>query len=113
MLLLELREFFFSSGKVRFSSSSILLGRHMVQHNDVTFLQVEAVQMIQCILGLNQRVSGASLIPISYLSTYVHNVVKYYKRRSATFLLTANAYLPYATIPTKEVVQVFTGNLVV
>ena len=46
MLLLELRQFLFPPCKLRLSGSSILFCRHMVQHDDVPFLQVEPVQMV-------------------------------------------------------------------
>lgn len=45
--------------------------------------------------------------------TYVHHVVKHYKRRSLCLRLIPDAYLPYAPVATEEVVQVFARDLVV
>lgn len=58
MLPLELCKFFFSSCQIRFGSSSVLFGRHVVKDDDITFLQVKAVQVIErifCLLSVNTR----------------------------------------------------------
>ncbi len=61
MLLLQLSQFFFSLGYVSFLRCGVLLGRHVVQYNDITLLKVETVQMIKCILRLKEDVMTPSV----------------------------------------------------
>jgi hypothetical protein len=55
MLLLQLRQFLFSPGKLRLGCRSVLLCRHVVQHYDIPLLQMEPIQMFQCILSLQLK----------------------------------------------------------
>jgi hypothetical protein len=60
MLLLQLRQFFFSLGYISFLRCGVLLGRHVIQYNDITLLKVESIQMIKCILRLRKEVKTSS-----------------------------------------------------
>ena len=60
MLLLQLRQFFFSLGYISLLRCSVLLGRHVIQYNDITLLKVESIQMIKCILRLWKEVKTLS-----------------------------------------------------
>ena len=45
--------------------------------------------------------------------THIHHVIKYYEGSTACFLLISDTNLPDAAIPAKEVIKVFTSDLVV
>lgn len=55
VFLLELGEFLLSSRKLRLRSCRVLLGGHVIEDDDIAFLQMEAVQMVKSILGLSRR----------------------------------------------------------
>ncbi len=55
VFLLELRQFLLSSRQLRLRGRRVLLGGHVIQYDDVPFLQVKAVQMVKSILGLGAR----------------------------------------------------------
>ena len=68
--------------------------------------------MIESILSLcqtdvNEWQSCAKANP------HIHNVVKDHKCGASCLLLVANTYLAYASVSTKQIVQVFASNLVI
>ena len=83
----------------------------MIENNDISLLEMEAVQMIQSILGLlngHQRVDFYET-----MRTYIHNIVKHHKCGAPRLLLVSNTNLADAAVPAKEVIQVLARNLVV
>ena len=60
VFLLEFGELLLSSGKLRLRSRGVLLGGHVIEHNYVPLLQMEAVKMIKSILGLGRRTPAAA-----------------------------------------------------
>lgn len=83
----------------------------MIQNNDISLLEMEAVQVIQSILGL---LSGDQQMELSETTrTYIHNIVKHDERGPPRLLLAPNANLANAAVPPKEIVQVLARNLVV
>ena len=52
MLHLELSQLLLPLGQLRFRSSSVLFRGHVVQDDDVPFLQMKPIQMVKRILGL-------------------------------------------------------------
>ena len=46
VLFLQLRKLLFSASEVRFCRSGILLSRHMIEYDYVSFLKMESVEVI-------------------------------------------------------------------
>ena len=72
---------------------------------------MEAVQVIQCILGLFTDYQG--LYWQGSDSTHVHDVVKHHECCTTGLLLVADADLPYTAIPSEQVVQILSRDLVI
>lgn len=117
MFLLELCQLLLSSRQLCLSGRCILFRRHVIQHHDISFLQVEPVQVVKSIFGLGARQrpprrKGRSKRGKSTV-THVHHVVKHHKRCALCFLLIPYANLTDAPIASEQVVKVFAGDLVV
>lgn len=52
VLFLQLSQFLLSTRQLRFRCCRILLRRHMVEHDDVTLLQMKTVQVIKGVFSL-------------------------------------------------------------
>jgi hypothetical protein len=106
--LLDFLQLLLSSLQVSLCGCLLFCG-HMIQHcaepsvdrisspvpltDDIPLLQVKPAQMFKGILR-------------------IHHIIKDHKCRSTRFLLVSNPYLSYSTVPPKQVVQVFTCDVV-
>ena len=52
VFLFQSCQLFFAARKLGFRSGRVLFRRHMIEHDNVSFLHVEAVEMVQCVLRL-------------------------------------------------------------
>lgn len=52
MLLLQPQQLLFSGRQISLRSSGVLLGWHVIEHDDVTLLKMETVQVIERVLSL-------------------------------------------------------------
>lgn len=111
MLLLQLCQFLLSPSKIRLRRGCVLFRRHVVQNDYVAFLEMEAVEVVQSILGLLRWFSAHHRHFAE--GTHVHHVVKHDESCPTRLLFVADADLANATVAAKEVVQVFAGDLVV
>ena len=46
VLLLQLRQLLFSTRKIGFGCRSVLFSRHMIQHDDIALLEMEAIEVV-------------------------------------------------------------------
>lgn len=100
----------------------------MVEDDDVSLLQVETVQVVECVLRLETE--GDALVTTKYqvsllivgttwirrrehARTYVHDIVKHHEGSPSRLLLVPHSYLSNTPIPPEQIVQVFTSNLIV
>lgn len=103
MFFLELSQLLFSPSKVSFCCGGVLLSRHVVEHDDITFLEMKSVQMIKSILSLAFD-NSAVVTGREEKRTHVHNIIKYDERRALRFLFIPYPYLSNCSIASEQII---------
>lgn len=84
--------------------------------NDVSFLQMKTVQVVQSSLSLTKKrweAHQVNKLKRTGLITNLHNILEYHKRRPLRLSLITKSYLSYTPIFAKEIIEIFASDGVV